>query len=393
MRAADGYSIQDYGDMVSDRVRTAPFVEALRQAIRPGDVVLDIGTGAGIFALLACRFGASRVYAVEPNEAIEVAKICARDVPGSERIVWIKGFSTELELPGKVDVVIGDLHGTLPLYPGNITSMIDARRRLMKPGGRIIPGRDIVKAVPAHAPTEYRQVEAPWAGNDYGLDLGAGRTFVANSWWRAAATQVAPDNLLAEPAVWGEIDYGKTESANLDGRMQWRIERAGVCHGFYVWFDGEMAPGLGYSNAPQLPELVYGRAFFPLGRAQDVAVGDEIHARFSANLVAGKYVFRWQTKVIGTDAAIKAEFEQSTFKDRPLLPASLGAASAGHVAGLSVDGRIELAVLQGMAAAEPLGRIAAALSAGYPERFSDAHAALNHVVRISARHASRQGAA
>ena len=85
MRAADGYSILDYGDMVNDRARTAPFVEALRQAVKPGDVVLDIGTGAGIFALLACRFGAARVYAVEPNDAIEVAKICARDVPGSER--------------------------------------------------------------------------------------------------------------------------------------------------------------------------------------------------------------------------------------------------------------------------------------------------------------------
>jgi len=386
MRAADGYSIQDYGDMVNDRTRTAPFVEALRQAVKPGDVVLDIGTGAGIFALLACRFGAARVYAVEPNEAIEVARLCARGVPGSERIIWLKGFTTELELPEKVDVIIGDLHGTLPLYPGNLPSMIDARQRLLKPGGRVIPGRDTLRAVPAFAPAEYRQVECPWAGNEYDLDLRAGRGFVANSWWRAAAAQVPAENLLAEPAVWGEIDYSKTHATGLDGRMHWRIERGGTFHGFYVWFDGEMAPGLGYSNAPQLPELVYGRAFFPLEQAVEVVVGDQVEARFAANLVSGKYVFRWETRILGLDGVAKAEFRQTTFKNRPLLPAHLDAASASHVSRLSAEGRIELDILQGMASGESLGTIADALLARHPARFADSHAALKHVVKLSSRH-------
>lgn len=386
MRAADGYSIQDYGDMVSDRTRTAPFVEALRQAIKPGDVVLDIGTGAGIFALLACRFGAARVYAVEPNDAIEVAKLCARDVPGSERITWIKGFSTELDLPEKVDVVIGDLHGTLPLYPGNISSMMDARRRLMKPGGRIIPGRDTLFAVPAHAPLEYRQVERPWAENDHGMDLSAGRRYVANSWWRAAATQVPEQDLLAEPAVWGVVDYASVESPNLDGRMHWRIARDGLCHGYYAWFDGEMAPGLGYSNAPQLPELVYGRAFFPLEQPVAVQAGDTITARFSAHWLSGKYLFRWESRIVGADGGTKADFRQTTFKDRPLQPADLEGARSGHVPRLGAAGRIELAVLQGMAEGLSLGAIAERLQAADPARFGDAHAALAQASRLAARH-------
>ena len=58
------YSIRDYGTMMADEVRTNAYAEALRRAVRPGDVVLDLGAGTGIFSLLACRFGARRVHAV-----------------------------------------------------------------------------------------------------------------------------------------------------------------------------------------------------------------------------------------------------------------------------------------------------------------------------------------
>ena len=274
MNGANGYALREYGRMISDRTRTSPFVEALRRAVRPGAVVLDIGTGTGIFALLACQFGAARVYAIEPDDAIEVAKLCARNIPGSDCIVWLQGFSTDTQLPERVDVVIGDLHGMLPMYNANIASLIDARRRHLKPGGQMIPKRDVVLAVPAQALIEYANVESPWVRNDHHIDFGAGRAFVANSLWRARPEPAAPEDLLSSPCIWGEIDYSSTESPNLDGELQWRIERPGTLHGLYVWFDAKVAEGLGYSNAPDLPELIYGRAFFPLLQATDVMVGD-----------------------------------------------------------------------------------------------------------------------
>jgi len=50
------------------------YVEALRRTVTPGSLVLDVGTGAGILALVACRFGARRVYAIEPSNIVEVGR-------------------------------------------------------------------------------------------------------------------------------------------------------------------------------------------------------------------------------------------------------------------------------------------------------------------------------
>src|SRR5687767_7733786 len=114
------YNISNYGSMIADTVRMNAYAEALRRAVKPGGIVLDIGTGTGIFALLACQFGAQRVYALEPNENIQVAKLLAKDNGFSDRIEFIRDVSTNITLSEKADVIISDLRGMLPLYEKHI---------------------------------------------------------------------------------------------------------------------------------------------------------------------------------------------------------------------------------------------------------------------------------
>ncbi|MGE5462576.1 MAG: 50S ribosomal protein L11 methyltransferase, partial [Syntrophothermus sp.] len=68
------YSIAEFGHMIADERRTDAYVAALQHAVRPDSIVLDMGTGTGIFAMLACQFGARHVYAVEPGDAIHIAR-------------------------------------------------------------------------------------------------------------------------------------------------------------------------------------------------------------------------------------------------------------------------------------------------------------------------------
>ncbi len=383
MASHDIYSIRNYGAMVNDRARTQPFVDALSRLITPTTVVLDIGTGTGFFALLAARLGAARVYAIEPDDAIEVGKLCARDVPNGERINWLQGLSTEMDLPERADIIIGDLHGTLPFYNGMIASLADAHRRHLKPGGTVLPGRDVLRVVPAQAPHEYVSIQQPWLDNRSGLDLKAGRSFVVNSWWRARAEQAQARDLLSTPATWGEIDYMGTESGNLDGHLHWTIERPGTMHGYYVWFDGQIAETLGYSNAPNLPELVYGRAFFPLEQPVEVQPGDQVALRFTTKLIDDSQQYRWDSDVRAADASVKGTFRQSTFRSRPIQPKDLQRAAANHRPVLNLDGQIDRVVIEAMARSESLGEIAATLAKRFPQRFGNDSRALDHVARLS----------
>lgn len=384
MPSYNDYSISGYGRMIADQRRTGPFVEALRAAIGPESVFLDIGTGTGFFAFLACQLGAARVYAVEADgAALEVAKRCARDTPGSERITWLHGLTTQLDLPERADIIMGDLHGTLPFFKGNIESMADARKRHLKPGGRMIPARDVLHAVPAQAAEEYGPTETPWRRNDYGIDLSAALPHVINRWNRARSEPAKPENLLSSPRRWGVVDYTRDDDASLDETLEWTIERAGTLHGLYVWFDGDLGNGIGYSNAPQLPELVYGRAFFPLERALDVVPGDKLETVLSVRNVKGDYVYRWKSRITATDGSPKASFDQSTFKATLIDRASLHKAGADYTPALTLDGQVVHAALQEMAKGHALKAIAESLANSFPQKFATTDLALAEVARLS----------
>ena len=378
-----GYTTRSYGRMIGDGSRTAAYVEALRRAVTPGSVVLDVGTGTGFFALLACRLGAARVYAIEPADAIHVARQCAGSETEPERIVWLQARSTEVDLPERVDVIVADLRGVLPFLAGSVSGLIDARRRHLKQGGHVIPSRDVLRAVPAEAPAEYQDLVTPWERNDYGVDLSAGRPFVANSWWRAGTEPVEPGSLLAPAACWGEIDYARVDSPHVKGTCEWVIERAGIMHGLYVWFDCEAAHGLGYSNAPWLPELVYGRAFFPFLQPLDVAPGYRVRTTISATQLADEYVYSWKSTVADGEGRITARFDQSTFAGTPLTRSVIRRRAADFVPRLNAAGEVDRLALECMADGVSLGQIAERLTQRFPRQFPQLALALQHVARLS----------
>lgn len=128
------YNIVAYGSMIADRSRTVAYAAALRAAVTANSTVLDIGAGPGIFTLVACQAGARKVYAVEPDGSIEVAREAVAANGFADRVEFIQALSTEITLPEKVDVIVADLHGALPLFGSCVASLQDARNRFLSSG-------------------------------------------------------------------------------------------------------------------------------------------------------------------------------------------------------------------------------------------------------------------
>src|SRR5919197_1335248 len=102
------YSVAAYGEMIADEGRMQAYSRALQHAISPASVVVDLGAGTGILSLLACRYGARKVYAVEPSSAIAIAEETAHANGFGDRIQCIQAHSTEIHLPEKADVILDD---------------------------------------------------------------------------------------------------------------------------------------------------------------------------------------------------------------------------------------------------------------------------------------------
>lgn len=379
------YRIGDYWKMMADHVRRDAYAEALRRAVKPGAVVANIGAGTGIFALLACRFGAARVYAIENDDIIELAKDLAAENGFGDRIEFIKAISTDVTLPEPADVVVSDLRGVLPLLGQHLPSIIDARQRLLARGGSLIPMRDTLWAGLVDVPDLYRHLVEPWGQNPYGFDFDGARMLSANRW---SKVRVTPDQMLAEPQSWTTLKYDMTETVNAQGSLSWVVGRPGTAHGVCVWFESTLVDGVSLSAAPGHPELVYGSGFFPWSHPVPVARGDVVAVEISADLVGAEYVWSWGSRVHegGSGGTLKAEFHQSSFFASPISKAELRRGSPHSVPTLNDDGYVDHAILSLMAEGLDLGGIAKKISERFSARFQGQQDALRRVQQLARRY-------
>jgi hypothetical protein len=126
-----------------DLERTRPLLAAIARTVRPGDTVVDAGTGSGILALAAARAGALRVFAIEIDPLLAAcAETTAAQNGVADRITVIHGNALGVPLPGPVDVVIAELIDTGLLDELQVPVLNDFHARgVIGPQTRLIPER------------------------------------------------------------------------------------------------------------------------------------------------------------------------------------------------------------------------------------------------------------
>ena len=376
------YSLDAYGSMIADRVRVGSYAQALRKTVREGSVVVEIGTGPGIFAVLACQLGASCVYAIEPSEIIQVAREVATANGCADKIVFYEGLSDEVTLPTRADVILSDLRGVSPFFGRHIPSIVDARRRFLSPEGVLIPRKDTLWAAIVEAPKDYGKLVGAWDCNVLGQDLGPARKLIVNN---TEKIRVDPDQLMTVPQLWATLEYDNIENPDVQSNLSWRVERTGMGHGILVWFDAELVDGIGFSNAPSAPETVYGSLFLPWTSPVSLLPGQTVSVDLEAKLLSSDYLWRWTTRIEPLERLSTSviQFDQSQLAGLVLSTAQLHRKAADYVPHLSEDGRLRRRTLELMDERTSLAEIAHRLANDFPERFPRWERALSYAAKIS----------
>lgn len=264
--------IQQHAILLKDKVRMEAYKKAIFPSVKEGDTVLDIGGGLGILSFLALKAGASHVHVVEVEPStLGLLRLIAKHNGLDKKMTFHKGLSSKLKLKKRVDLIVSELFGNLCLNENLLPVLIDARKRLLKNGGAIIPSSMKV----FFAPCENRDWEFTTTalhnleGFDFlpdlpEIDVGTPSIIVNNA------------DLLSEPKVFAYIDIMKAKSDTATNLVMFVVSRDGLLAGFASWFEARLTDKVSFSTSPNDLTTHWKQGFLPLRSPQRVKAGQKI---------------------------------------------------------------------------------------------------------------------
>jgi type II protein arginine methyltransferase len=262
--------------ILRDQARNRAYKMALSRAIYPGCRVLDIGTGSGLFALLAARAGAAQVVTCERQTGVAAAalEIIARN-GYADRVRVVPKDSADLEIGVDLDQLADMLviePFTASIVAGGLLSVIElAVRRLLREGAQIIPSRATVRIALA----DDRDAHCQQLSMVEGFDLSPFNRLLTPTYGIA----VGDDRLTlrSKPADLFGFDF-QAGGPFPEGRASASLSSTGgrvngIAQWIYLTLDAESH----YENIPAIGSMsAWSVRFFPLMRPFEMAPGDKL---------------------------------------------------------------------------------------------------------------------
>lgn len=265
--------------MLRDRPRNDAYEQALRSVVRPGQRVLDIGTGSGLLAMMAARAGAGEVVACEavPLIAEKAREIVARN-GFADRVRVVAKPSNRLvpgtDLGGPADVLVTEIFDAALIGEGALATYEDAWARLLAADATVIPRAATIRAQLVESPDLCATLTVDTVN---GFDLSGFNEFAS----RTLPTSNLPPftfRPLSAPMTLFEIDFRTRRHAPAEQRLVPELIAAGAVDAVLVWFTLELTPTIVYDNAPDAASggSHWGQMVQLVAPARSVAPGERL---------------------------------------------------------------------------------------------------------------------
>ena len=189
------------------------------------------------------------------------------------------------------DVLLIDVRGPTPFGSRSLEILIDARDRLLKPGGRIIAREDRVMVAPVRTPQTFRREVVQAHGREDVL-LEPVERIVFDT---PMACAIAADDLVAPGECWVVLDYATVTDTDVSGALRWQLDRAGKIDGLAVWFETDLGHGITFTSGPGGTVSTYRQLFIPFRRPVTIDKGDELRVELSTSQAGDSYVWAWRS--------------------------------------------------------------------------------------------------
>ncbi len=240
--------------LLSHRSRLTKFQRALQKVVRPESRVVDIGTGTGILALIAARAGAKSVTAVDVNrESLNYARKAAEINGLSQRVSFVESHFEDYVPEEQADIVVCEMLSSMLLIEQQVPACAHAAKRILKPGGIILPASASVYAVPVECHSLWKRfslfdLEFPKEPQT----LGKGD---------------AKD--LSDAVLIAKFDFSTPDiPAEVNETLEYTIVEGGIMHGLVGFFKAQLYEDITLGMDDGWKEL-----FLPLAEPVEVPKG------------------------------------------------------------------------------------------------------------------------
>lgn len=374
------YDYVGYCQMIHDEKRLKAFTEALKRVITPETMVLEIGAGTGVFTYLACKYGAKKIFALEPNPIIQIAKEAIIANGFESKVDFIEDISTNFVLDKKVDLLLCDLHGSLPYFENGINTIIDARNRLLKKDAAIIPYRETVYLAAVECPVAYQNMVADNLEFVGEYTIPSANVLLTNKILNLFNNE---QKLVSDSQIFDKFDYKTVATPNAHNKVHLNITEKATVHGIRAWFVSELIEGVFVDNSIDSPKATYGQPMFPFPEPVDVDINDFIEFELNFTLEHQNYNYSWISKIFEKNGSLKKHFQQTSLLNNLKSTKSLVKRSEYFVPDFNPEGLLNKFILDMFDGVRMNGDIADLVLEHFPDKFVNFDEALNHVIETT----------